>query len=132
MCIRDRKVYSIDYQVLGKAPPQDSGTHGKSQSLCLNGGGSLRDVYEFYLTWKPLAVEIHLGNFQHCRHGDGGRQQLSLGSGQVPYVMQEKLYPAIQRGDLGEGVPEMMNQLEGVKLIFAATASGDTLLVSFL
>ena len=54
---------------------------------------------------------------------------MALGAGDVPDVTQEKLYPAIQGGNLREGVPEVVEQFDGVKLLLAATAGGKTLLM---
>ena len=54
---------------------------------------------------------------------------MALSAGDVPDIAQEKLYLAIQGGNLREGVPEVVEQLDGVKLILATTAGGKTLLM---
>ena len=54
---------------------------------------------------------------------------MALSAGDVPDIAQKKLYPAIQGGNIREGVPEVVEQLDGVKLILATTAGGKTLLM---
>ena len=88
-------MYSVDYQVLGKTPSQGFRTHRESQSLGLDSSRSSRDVYEFDLTWKSFTVKIHLRDLKHRGQRNRWGQQLSLGPGQISYVMQEELHSAV-------------------------------------
>ena len=54
---------------------------------------------------------------------------MTLSAGDVPDVTQEELYPPVQGSNLREGFPEMVEQFDGVKLLFATATGGEALLV---
>ena len=76
--------------------------------MSLDAGFSARDVNELYFIWESLTVEVYPSDVQSSGHGDGLRQYLTLRAGNIPDILQEVFHPEVQGGDLGVGVPEMV------------------------
>ena len=82
------------------------------------------DVYEFDLVRETLAVEVHSVDLKSSGHGDRLREKLSFGTSDVPDVLEEALDSAVYGGDLRIGVPEVVDQFQGVKRFWSTIADG--------
>ena len=54
---------------------------------------------------------------------------MSLGASNVPDVAQEEFHSAVQGGNLRKRVPQVVEQLDGIELVFATAARGNALVV---
>ena len=102
---------------------------GESQPLSLDTGVPALDIDKFYFIRESPAIEVYFSDIQGGRHGDRLRQELSLGAGNVPDVAQEEFHSAVQSSNLGKRFPEVVEQFDGVELVFATAAGGNALVV---